>query len=97
MIAVARNMPKHRPTGRQRPVYHEVQPGGVAQRRPGGEERPVPESADAAGTVIWTLVALIALMLIDGYVWNGYYRHQVLVAIDAQAEWSRAWVDGLWR
>ena len=94
---MARNPPKRRTSARQRPVYHEAQPGGVAPTRQPGEGRPVRESADGFGLLVWALLVLIALILVDTYVWKGQYRHEFWAAINAQAEYTRAWTDGLWR
>ena len=96
VIAVARRMQKRRTSGHARPLYHEVQPGGVAPRRQPGEDGPVREQADGFELVLWALVALIVLIMIDTYVWDGRYRHGFWVALNAQAESARTWTERLW-
>lgn len=95
---MARNMPKRR-TSRQgaRPVYHEAEPGGVARRTRSDEDVAVRERTDGLGLFAWALIVLVALILVDAYVWNGQYRHGFWVAINAQSESTRAWSDGLWK
>ena len=81
--------------GRHRPVYHEVQPGGTSRGNAPHEAVVRGESA-GLGRGAWLCLALITLLLVDTFWWNGYYVRHFWLALDQNSMASRAWAENLW-
>ena len=83
---------QERRKGSDRRVPREVAYAGAERRV--GERRARPRERE--GPFAWIVLALIAFIIVDAVAWHGYYRHAILVGLDAQATATRAWSDGLW-
>jgi hypothetical protein len=66
-------------------------------RRRAAESIKAPEPREGPGLITFALIAVIGFLLIDAFVWNGYYRHQMLAAASADGVAVRAWSDSIWR
>ena len=44
----------------------------------------------------WVVIALVAFVMVDTVAWDGFYRRALFASINADAQASRAWSEGLW-
>jgi hypothetical protein len=99
VIAVAQKSGPERRTGdrRVRQVYHEVDRRSGGERRAAEREVLVRERGDGLGLFGRIIIVLVALFLVDAFVWQGYYRHAMWASINANATSVREWSDSAWR
>ena len=93
-----KSMPERRTADRRvRQVYHDIDRRSGAERRAAEREVVVRERGEGPGLFGWIIIGLVALLLVDTFVWKGYYRHAMWVSINADAESMRQWSDNAWR
>ena len=63
------------------------------ERRLAGRRAP---SREREGPFSFVVIALILFVLVDTFIWHGYYRHAVYRGIDSQAQSIREWSDNIW-
>jgi hypothetical protein len=92
-----KSRPERRTADRRvRQVYHDVDRRSSAERRAAEREVVVRERGEGLGLFAWTVIALVALFLVDTFVWQGYYRHALWVSLNADAASVRDWSDSVW-
>ena len=90
-----RSAPRRRYAGRGRPIYHEPQPGGTSRGNP-IRERVVRGESPGLGHGAWLCIALITLVLVDTFWWDGHYAHRVWLAMNDKGMETRNWANNLW-
>jgi len=93
-----KSIPERRAVDRRvRQVYHDLDRRSGTNRRVAVREVVAREERQRPGFFTWTVIALVALFLVDAVAWKGYYRHALWVSINAEAASLRDLTDSAWR